>query len=307
MGQRIFRAYQVWPRFPSVSMTGEACALDCLHCGREYLKFMTPTATPKALVEFGEHLVAEKNGEGLLVSGGCDAEGRMLNLAKFLPALGKLHELGLIIKLHTGFVDGRMARGIVEAGVDIASMEFVGSNRSIREIFGLDATVEKYVQTFANLRDAGVPYIAPHVCVGLQRGELDGELNALDLLKKTVVPSAIALIAFRPTRGTELESCAPPSAESMGEVAAHARKLFPKTKIILGALRPRGSGRSDTRGAREGLELAALRSGISGAEVPSSAMLAEVRRMGMRVKRIESFGVLPTEYEGRVKWRWDEA
>jgi uncharacterized radical SAM superfamily protein len=301
---KIFRTYYVWPRFPSVSISGSACALSCLHCNKEYLKFMAPATTPAALVHFAESLVENKSGEGLLVSGGCDADGRMLNLPRFLPALAKLHKMGIIVKLHTGLVDEKLARDIVEAGIDIASMEFVGSRQSAKEIFGLDAGPEDYAETFAHLRDAGVPHIAPHVAVGLHGGELLGELNAIDWLKKTVMPSTIALIAFRPTKGTKLEACKPPSPEAMGRVASHARKLFPDTKIILGALRPRGTGAEAGKSAREGLEMAALRGGISGVEVPSNNMLAEIRSMGYKIKRIEAYGVLPEEYEGRVKWKW---
>lgn len=303
--ERVFRTYYVWPRFPSVSISGGACALSCLHCNKVYLRFMTPATTPAALVEFGERLRSEKSGEGLLISGGCDAGGRMLNLPKLLPAIEKLHAMGLIIKLHTGFVDEKLARGIAEAGVDIASMEFVGTKESSKEVFGLEAGPEVYAETFANLRDAGVPHIAPHVCVGLQRGELLGEMDALDGIKRTIKPSTIALIAFRPTKGTALDGCAPPTPEAMGRVASHARKLFPETKIILGALRPRGTGAEAGKSGREGLEMAALRGGISGAEVPSNAMLAEIRSMGYKIKRVESFGVLPEAYEERVKWKWE--
>jgi hypothetical protein len=114
---KIFRTYYVWPRFPSVSISGSACALSCLHCNKEYLKFMAPATTPAALVHFAESLVENKSGEGLLVSGGCDADGRMLNLPRFLPALAKLHKMGIIVKLHTGLVDEKLARDIVEAGI----------------------------------------------------------------------------------------------------------------------------------------------------------------------------------------------
>jgi hypothetical protein len=265
---------------------------------------MTPTTTPASLVEFAEKMVKSGSGEGMLVSGGCDARGRMLNLHKFLPSIGKVHRMGLILKLHTGFADERLARGIAEAGVDIASMEFVGSAESAKEVFGLDASPDDYEDTFAALRDAGVSHIAPHVCVGLHHGELRGEFEALERLRRTIEPSTIALIALRPTRGTKLEGCPPPSAGDMLKVTAHARKLFPETKIILGALRPRGTGAEAGRGARESLELAALRGGVSGAELPSSRMMDEAKADGFRIMRLESFGVLPEQYEGRVRSAW---
>jgi len=128
MRQDTFRAYYVWPDFPSISMSGEACALDCLHCGRTYLADMEPATGPDMLVELCTEL--KRNGaRGVLLSGGCDAHGGMMNLRKMLPAIRELHDMDLIIKLHTGFVDEKMARAIANAGVDIASMEMVGDSK----------------------------------------------------------------------------------------------------------------------------------------------------------------------------------
>jgi hypothetical protein len=300
MSRDTFRAYYVWPDFPSISMSGEACALDCQHCGRTYLSDMMPAPSPDRLAELCAEL---KSGgaRGVLLSGGCDRSGRMLNLAVMLPAIREVHDMGLIIKLHTGFVDMRMARRIADAGVDIASMEMVGDSKTVKLVFGLDATAEDYLETLKNLWDAGVPHVCPHVCVGLHKGALKGEFAALDLLKTAIEPSTVAIIVLRPTKGTRFAGLRPPKGEEVEKVVAHARKLFPRTKLILGALRPRGSEpRGGTR-ERLDIEIGALDGGIDGAEVPSQDMLVEAMSRGRTVRKIQSFGVLPVAYEKLVR------
>jgi uncharacterized radical SAM superfamily protein len=300
MSQKIFRAYYVWPDFPSISMSGEACALNCLHCGAVYLKDMVPATSPKMLEDACVQLKNE-GARGVLLSGGCDRQGRMLNLEKLLPTIKKIHEMDLIIKLHTGFVDEKLARKIVDAGVDIASMEMVGNAKTVKKIFGLDATAEDYLQTFKNLWDAGIPHVCPHICVGLHDGKLKGEITALELLKTEIKPSTIAIIVLRPTKGTKLANIRPPTGEDVEKVVTHARRLFPKTKIILGALRPRGSEQLGKIAERVDVEIGALEGGIDGAEVPSKEMLADAVSRGFEIKKIQAYGVLPIEYEKRVR------
>lgn len=300
MERDVFRAYYVWPDFPSISMSGEACALDCQHCGGTYLADMEPAATPDALVELCATLKAD-GARGVLLSGGCDRSGRMLNLQGMLPAIREVHDMGLIIKLHTGFADARLARKIADAGVDIASMEMVGDSKTVKLVFGLDATAEDYLDTFKNLWDAGVPHVCPHICVGLHQGKLKGELNALDLLKTEIEPSSIAIIVLRPTKGTRFEDIRPPAGEDVEKVVAHARRLFPKTKLILGALRPRGSEPRGGKRERLDIEIGALDGGIDGAEVPSKEMLVEAMSRGLAIKKIQAFGVLPAGYEQLVR------
>ena len=227
--------------------------------------------------------------------------GNLLNLKKFLPAIRKVHKMGLIIKLHTGFVDKSLAESIASAGVDIASQEMVGDAGTIKKIFGIDAVPEDYLTTFQNLQDAGIPHICPHICVGLDEGRLKGELKALEMLSQHISISTLAIIVLRPTKGTKLAGIKPPSGDDIEKVIAHARSLFPNIKIILGALRPRGSEEKGGKAERVDIEMGALRGGIDGAEVPSQEMLDAAISMGYSIKKIQAFGVLPVEYENMVR------
>ena len=293
--KQVFKSYNVWPNFPSISISGTACALNCRHCEKHYLGYMTDATNPQKLIEICEQRKAE-GAKGVLISGGCDENGGLLNLKEYLPAIRKVHETGLIIKLHTGLVDAILARKIVDAGIDIASQEMVGDDPTISEIFGIEKTADDFLQTFIDLRDAGIPHIAPHIVIGLNNGKLVGEERALELLASEIKPSTIALIVIRPTKGTAMADIIPPSRNDICQIAKKARDLFPETKIILGALRPRDAG-SDHRFE---IELGALDGGVDGMEVPSSALLAEAEKRGYSIKKIDAFGVLPIEYEDRL-------
>ncbi len=300
MNMSIFRAYNVWPDFPSISLSGQGCALDCAHCGGVYLNDMEAANTPEALVELCRRHT-ERGARGVLISGGCDKEGKLLNLESYLPALEKVHEMGLIIKLHTGFVDRELAGRIARTGIDIASQEMVGDAGTVRNIFGIGAEPEHYLATFQNLQDAGVPHICPHVCVGLDEGQLKGEFAAIDMLANDIKISTLAIIVLRPTKGTKLSGIAPPTGDDVEKVVRHAKERLPESKIILGALRPRGSEPSGGKGRRLDIEMGALRAGIDGAEVPSQEMIDAAISMGHSIRRIQAFGVLPVEYEERVR------
>ena len=63
-------------KFVSISLTDQFCELDCLHCNKTYLKQMLSISKYNSLIDLALEL--EKKGiKGLLISGGCDKEGRV--------------------------------------------------------------------------------------------------------------------------------------------------------------------------------------------------------------------------------------
>ena len=288
---KFFRAYYVWPHFPSISMSGGRCSLRCKHCNHTYLHNMLYATRPEQLLRTCKKFT-ENGAIGFLLSGGCNKKGEMLNLRKLLPVIKKIkRETNLIIKLHTGLVNQDLAESIVDAGIDIASVEVVGSNKTIKNIFNFDATTEAYAETLANLQSAGMPFIVPHICIGLHYGRLNGEFNALRMIKENCNPSSLVMIVFRPTPGTPLEHTVAPHPNDVSTTIKKAKKLFPTKDIALGCIRPR------TKHLREKIELAALQAGVTRMEIPSKNTLEEARKMGYTIKRIEACCALPKELE----------
>jgi len=285
---KIFRSYQVWPKFPSISMSGNTCKLSCKHCNHTYLNDMENIKNNNDLVVKCKQFV-DNNFVGFLLSGGCDENGRMLNLRKLLPGIEKIkNETDLVIKLHAGIVDKELAEDIVSSGVDIASVEVVGANESIKEIFNFNASTDSYKKTLQHLDDAGMPFIVPHICIGLHKGKLLGEYNAIKIIEESCDPSVLVMIVFRPTKNTVLEKCDSANINDISSVITETKKTFKKKDISLGCIRPRNKFRNE-------IELAALESGVSRMEIPSKKTLNTAKSKGYEIKRISACCALPEQ------------
>jgi uncharacterized radical SAM superfamily protein len=257
-------------QFPTVSVTGKSCALNCRHCGGRLLETMHPAETPEALFALSSRL-KQAGASGCLVSGGCLPDGSV-PLKQFIPVLGRIkRELGLTVLVHTGIVDAATAEALKTAGVDAALIDIIGSNETINAISNLNVAVEAYARSLKALHEAGLNFV-PHVIVGLHDGKLQGELYALQLIAR-YNPSALVLIAFMPIRGTAMARVKPPLPIDIARVAATARLMFPETPIALGCMRPKGKHRAET-------DVLCLRAGVDAVAFPSEEAIAYAERQG---------------------------
>ncbi len=230
-------------QFPTVSVTGKGCALNCKHCGGKVLETMQAAETPEALFALCARL-KQTGALGCLISGGCLPNGSV-PLKQFTPVLGKIkRELGLTVIVHTGIVDAAAAAALNNAGVDAALIDIIGSNQTVRDVYNLNVTVEDYANSLKALYDARLNFV-PHVIVGLQNGQLQGEFHALEMIAR-YKPSALVIIAFMPIRGTAMALVKPPQPIDIARVTATARLMFPETPLALGCMRPKGKHRDAT-------------------------------------------------------------
>ena len=58
-GGKELRFYYPMPRFPSVSVTGPTCKLNCKHCGSHYLNHMPNVDTSEKLKSFSARLAED--------------------------------------------------------------------------------------------------------------------------------------------------------------------------------------------------------------------------------------------------------
>lgn len=257
-------------QFPTISVTGKGCALNCKHCGRKLLETMHPAETPEALFTLSSRL-KQAGASGCLVSGGCLPNGSV-PLKQFIPVLGRIkRELGLTVLVHTGIVDAATAEALKTAGVDAALIDIIGSNETINRVYNLNATVEDYARSLKALQEASLNFV-PHVIVGLHDGKLQGEFHALQLIAR-YDPSALVLIAFMPIRGTAMARIKPPQPIDIARVAATARLMFPETPIALGCMRPKGKHRAET-------DVLCLKTGVDAVAFPSEKAVAYAERQG---------------------------
>ncbi|MGD0646174.1 MAG: radical SAM protein [Candidatus Bathyarchaeia archaeon] len=259
--------------FPTISITGTSCALNCKHCGGKVLETMYPALSPEELFELCLKL-KQAGAQGCLVSGGCLPDGSV-PLNKFVSALRRIKgELGLKVFVHTGVINLETAGLLKAAGVDAALIDIIGSAETVAKIYNLKETIEDYVHSLKALCESGLDFV-PHVIVGLNEGKLDGELEALRMIRK-VTPSALVIIAFMPIHGTAMAKVPPPKPVDIAKVALIARLMFPETPLVLGCMRPKGAISSKT-------DILALKAGVDGVAFPSEEAVKYAESKGYQI------------------------
>ena len=263
-------------RFVPISLTGAACALNCEHCRGRLLETMRPALTPDALVALGRRLV-ETGCQGVLISGGADREGQVV-FDGYFDALAELKALGLVVIVHTGLTDAETARRLKEAGVDQALIDVIGDRETARRVYHLDKGPADYAAALEALCAAGLEVI-PHVVVGLDFGQLRGELEALRIVSQADA-AATVLVGLNPLPGTPMAGVRGPSPEDMARLVAVARLLTPTRPVKLGCARAPGPDKPR-------LECLAIDAGINAIAYPTDEAIAHARARGLSVEFAE--------------------
>lgn len=256
----------------AISVTGPSCGLKCAHCDGHYLEKMVPiTDWQKGL---GDDTTS------CLISGGCDEKGKV-PIAKYLPLIKNIRDTKRKTNLHVGLLEEHEIDEVCQVA-DVISFDFVGDNETIKEVYGLDKSVEDYIHVYTKLR-AKVK-VLPHICIGLRGGQISGEYKALEILKE-LGTDGLTFIVFAPTHGTQYAVKEPPQLDEVARILCHARLEFPNLPIHLGCMRPKGKYRSQ-------LDQLALRCGVNKLVQPTSGAINLADELGLAVKRGEECCVL---------------
>jgi len=239
--------YYPGEKFPSISVTGKRCALSCPHCNGRFLEGMVHISGPDDLFEFALEL-EKSGGTGFLLSGGCTKEGKV-PIKKYFQSLSKINDATqLSMNVHTGLPTEEMIEGLLDAEVDVVSYDMIGSKKTIKDVYGIDATPEDYQKGYRRLKNAGLK-VAPHITVGLNGGELDGEFKAIELMEN---PQKLVLNSLIPNDFGKTVSRK--DFFSVMDGVNHS------TDVVLGCMRERG---------RHEMEIEALERGATGIVLPS--------------------------------------
>ena len=264
-------------RFPSISLTGTSCQLNCEHCKGKLLETMIPATTPEKLYNVCKQ-IADKGGHGCLISGGSELDGSV-PLEPFLPTIKRIkEELDLDVVVHTGFVRPEIATGLGEAGIDGAMLDIIGSEETLRSVYHLGQTVEELDSSLTMLEENNVPVI-PHIVVGLHYGEMKGEREALRILSNHN-SEAVVVVAFMPLDQTPMWDVNPSTPEEIARVVLASRLILPDTPILLGCARPKGDHKSET-------DVLSIKAGVNGIAYPSQEGYEYSMEMGLKVEYSE--------------------
>lgn len=254
----------------SISLTGQACALNCAHCGGHYLKGMRSVSEIEARGSLNSNYVFRS----ALISGGCTLDGKV----PFTQQLDFLHKLKQDVRLnfHVGLLDGDEIL-LLKDLADVVSFDFVADSDTIQEVYGLHKGPEDYRRVYQALREV-VP-VMPHLTVGLRGGQWGGEEKALDALEELGLDGLIFNVLI-PTPGTRYAQKQPLPVEEVVRFLARARIRFSEIPLALGCMRPKGK-------YRQILDEAAVALGLNRLVMPTPGARRLAGELGLRVIRGE--------------------
>lgn len=260
-------------KYPAVSLTGKDCSLNCDHCGGKLLEPMIEAREPDKLIELCKKLEAQGN-QGVLISGGCDATGK-LPWPEFYDSIKRIKkETKLKVSIHTGLLDFETAKELKKTGVDQALFDVLWSEEILSKVYHLDVKFEKVIETMDAITSAGLDFI-PHVVIGLNYGKLDGELDALKMISK-YSPRLVVIVALMDLEETKMIDVPPPSPEEIARIIATARLMMPESEISLGCARPRKF--------QPQIDVLAIEAGVNRMAIPTEQGLERAKELGLKIQ-----------------------
>lgn len=172
----------------------------------------------------------------LLISGGLDSKLRV-PVAKFTDEFLRLKKAGYRLNFHTGIINEDDNLEFLKFA-DAVSIDFIGDDEVIKEVYGAKATVNDYLRSIEVARKYLEPSV--HLTIGIQCGKISHEFKSLEILKELELKKLI-LNVFIPTAGTAYQNCFPPEFDDIRLIFQKARLYFPK--LILGCMQPKGAYR----------------------------------------------------------------
>jgi lipoyl synthase len=263
--------------FPAFSITGGACALNCDHCQAKILEPMIPATSPAELDRKVRDLVLLKDLRGFLLSGGSNRRNEV-PYDRYYPTLERLKRdfPHLRIAVHSALLDERRARLMQDAGVDVAMMDVIGAEETIRDVYHLNRAVADFEATLAALSATSMD-VVPHVVIGLHYGRLLGEENALDIISRYSV-AALILVVVTPIYAPADRPFATISTGDVARVLVAARRRIAHAPVQLGCVRPAGRHKLIT-------DAYAVMAGFDGIAYPAEGIVALARAIGRPIEQ----------------------
>jgi len=261
--------------FPAFSITGGACALNCDHCQAKILEPMIPATKPEELERKVRDLIMLKDLGGFLLSGGSNRRNEV-PYERFYPTIEKLKREfpHLRIAVHSALLDEARARRMEAAGVDVAMMDVIGAQETVRDVYHLDRPVDDFEATLAALSATSMD-VVPHIVIGLHYGRLLGEENSLDIISRHKI-AALILVIVSPIYAPADKPFATVPTEDVAKVFVAARQRIKNAPVQLGCIRPAGTHKMIT-------DAYAVMAGFDGIAYPAQGTVELARAVGRAI------------------------
>jgi hypothetical protein len=232
---------------------------------------MIPATRPEVLEQKVRHLIETENLQGFLLSGGSDKRNEV-RYGRFYPVIEKLkREFPFLrIAIHTALTDTQGAKDMESAGVDIAMLDVIGAQETIRDVYHLDRPVDDFEATLEAICATSMQ-VSPHIVIGLHYGEILGEENALDIIARHPT-HALVLVVIMPFYAKPGTFRTPDTTE-VGRFFLSARERLPDRQVLLGCARPPGMHKRVT-------DAYAVMAGLDGIAFPADGAVGVANAIG---------------------------
>jgi len=266
--------------FPSLSVTGSNCDLNCEHCSKKYIQQMKDISTEDKLKSVFSELL-KRNAKGCLISGGCDSNGKV-PILKFKHLLINFRKnSNLIFNFHTGLVSEEDIQNLIEIQPNVISFDFTMDDEVIKNIYHLNKTKYDYMKVFETFKKYNLN-VVPHITIGLNFGYVKNELEALKYLQKFQHDLIVFIILIPPKNHKFIKT----KLEDIKAVLTFARLLYPTVELSLGCMRPRGKENIE-------IEKVAIDCGINRIVIPSKDILKYIENKGYIIHEFDACCAIP--------------
>jgi hypothetical protein len=212
----------------------------------------------------------------MLLTGGSNHRNEV-EYDPFYPTLRRIKDTwpGFRIAIHTALVDADAARRMEDSGIDVAMLDVIGAQDTVRQVYHLKRPVADFEASLAHLTATSLK-VVPHIVLGLHYGSLLGEWNALEMVKRHP-PAALVLVVIMPFYAPPQRPYAVPASGEVGRYFLDARAALPDVPLLLGCARPAGR-------AKQEIDAYAVLAGLNGIAHPSEGMVELAVRLGRDVK-----------------------
>ncbi len=208
--------------FTVLTTSGTYCELRCRYCESKYLSSMEYLDLRDPYTSISRLL--SRGVKGILISGGFNRSGILLNLDRVLELLPEIRRLFSVVTMHPGFVENDEIARIISQYVDVVDLEFTLSPYIAQYVRNLD--VERYVRTLETFLNAGA-YVVPHVFLWHPHQGRESLVNELAYLRDRGLNTVTLLVFICPEV---------PSFETLKRLLDVASKF--DLELYLGCMRP---------------------------------------------------------------------
>lgn len=261
--------------WPAVSITGADCKLQCDHCKARVLEPMLEARTPEALWALVNAQIGA-GAQGMLLTGGSNRRDEV-EYDAFYPTLRRIKNAfpDFRIAVHAALVDAGAARRMEDSGIDVAMLDVIGAQDTVRQVYHLKRPVADFEASLAHLTATSLK-VVPHIVIGLHYGRLLGEWNALEMVARHP-PAALVLVVIMPFYAPPQRPFAVPASAEVGRFFLDARMALPDVPLLLGCARPAGR-------AKQEIDAYGVLAGMNGIAHPSEGMVELAVRLGRDVR-----------------------